>query len=497
MNTPMKTLLAAGIGGALVAIGAAGGLWWAGRPVQPAAEAAHAAAAAPSAGERRVLYWYDPMVPTQKFDKPGKSPFMDMELVPRYADGETGADANVVKIDPAVVQNLGVRVAAVKKAPVKTRVDATGLVGFNERDVTVVQARATGYVESVAPLAPGDVIRAGAVLAELLVPEWAGVQQEFLSLRVAGDAGLVAAARERMRLAGMPEAMVREVESTGRPQARVTIAAPRGGVVQELGVRAGMTLMAGQTVAQINGIDRVWLEVAVPEALAAGVRVGQPAQARLAALPGQTLDGRVTALLPSLNEAARTLRVRVELPNPGLRLRPGLSAQVTLEGGASEPALRVPSEAVIRTGRRALVIVAEDGGRFRPVEVATGAEVDGDTVVTRGLSEGQNVVASGQFLIDSEASLRGIIARAASQPAAAPAALHEADARIEEISPTQALIEHNDFPTLGMRGMTMAFRLARPELAQGLKPGDKVRVGLRQTDTGLVIESLKKQGGAS
>jgi Cu(I)/Ag(I) efflux system membrane fusion protein len=295
----------------------------------------------------------------------------------------------------------------------------------------------------------------------------------------------------------MPEAMVREVESTGRPQARVTIAAPRGGVVQELGVRAGMTLMAGQTVAQINGIDRVWLEVAVPEALAAGVRVGQPAQARLAALSGQTLDGRVTALLPSLNEAARTLRVRVELPNPGLRLRPGLSAQVTLEGGASEPALRVPSEAVIRTGRRALVIVAEDGGRFRPVEVATGAEVDGDTVVTRGLSEGQNVVTSGQFLIDSEASLRGIIARAASQPAAAPAALHEADARIEEISPTQALIEHNDFPTLGMRGMTMAFRLARPELAQGLKPGDKVRVGLRQTDTGLVIETLKKQGGAS
>jgi Cu(I)/Ag(I) efflux system membrane fusion protein len=267
-------------------------------------------------------------------------------------------------------------------------------------------------------------------------------------------------------------------------------------VIQELGVRAGMTLMAGQTVAQVNGLDRVWLDVAVPEALAAGVKVGQPAQARLAAMPGERLSGRVTALLPALNEAARTLRVRVELPNPGLKLRPGLSAQVSLEGAAGQAVLRVPSEAVIRTGRRSLVLVAEDGGRFRPVEVVIGPDIDGDTVVTQGLSEGQRVVASGQFLIDSEASLRGLIARAASQPAAA-SALHEADATIEDILPDGVLIDHGPFPTLAMQGMTMLFPLARPDVAQGLKAGDKVRVGLRQTDTGLVIERLQKKGGNS
>ena len=161
-------------------------------------------------GERKVLYWYDPMVPDQKFDRPGKSPFMDMDLVPRYADeaSETGAG---VRIDPALVQSLGARFATVRRGMLEGDVAATAVVEFNDRDVAVVQARASGFVERVYDRAPGDVIRAGAPLADLLVPEWGGAQIEYLAVRRTADAPLIAAARQRLILLGMPESLVSTV----------------------------------------------------------------------------------------------------------------------------------------------------------------------------------------------------------------------------------------------------------------------------------------------
>jgi len=487
-QTIKKTLLGLLAVLALLAAGAAGGWWWATRH----APVADTQATAPAQDGRAVLYWYDPMVPTQKFDKPGKSPFMDMELVPKYAD--EGGDAATVKISPGVSQNLGVRLATVTRASLGTDVTATGVVGFNEREVAIVQARSGGFVERVAKLAPNDVIGAGAFIAELLVPEWTALQEEYLALKALGDPSLEAAARARMHLGGMPESLIREVAASGRIRNRIAITAPRGGVIQELDVRPGMTLMAGQTLARINGIGTVWLDVAVPEARAGEVRIGQAAEANFAAFPGEPVRGRVTALLPALDEAARTLRVRVELPNRDGRLRPGLTAQVSLKGTGGESALRVPTEAVIRTGRRALVIVAEAEGRYQPVEVTPGREVGNDTVILSGLDEGQQIVASGQFLIDSEASLLGIETRSSGKAGATPAALHEADAVIDAISASTVTLTHGPFKTLAMPGMTMEFPLARPQLAKGLKAGDRVRVGARETDEGLLIEKLDKSG---
>lgn len=472
----------------LLAAGVAAGLWWAGR--SHALLAMESTDAATHDG-RTVLYWYDPMVPQHKFDKPGKSPFMDMDLVPKYADA--GGDASSVKIDPAVVQNLGMRLAVVTRASMATEVQATGNVGFNERDVAIVQARSGGFVERVAPLAPNDVVRSGAFIAELLVPEWAALQQEYLALKAIGDPTLVEAARERMRLGGMPEHLIRGIATSGKVRNRIAITAPRGGVIQTLDVRPGMTVMAGQTLASINGIGTVWLDVAVPEASAGSVRVGQTVEAGFAAFPGKTITGRVTALLPTLNDATRALRVRVELPNKDGRLRPGLTAQVSLKGAAGEPALMVPTEAVIRTGRRVIVMLAEAEGRFRPVEVTLGAESGDNTVILSGLDEGQKVVASGQFLLDSEASLQGITARGAG--VSAPVALHEADAVIEDISSTDVMLAHGPFKTMPMAAMTMEFPLASPKLAQGLKVGDRVRVGIRETGEGLLVEKLDKTGG--
>lgn len=404
MNTPrgFKLFKQAALLLAVAALAAGSGAWWARRDVAPEHGAENSA-------EKKPLYWYDPMVPQQHFDAPGKSPFMDMQLVPKYADAGSNAENGnaTLKIDPAVAQNLGMRLATVTRGTLASEILASGVLTFNERDVAIVQTRSGGFVERVFARAPGDVIAVGAPLALVMIPEWASAQHEFLALLALNDASLIEAARARLRLTGMPEAQIRRVEQTRQIQASTTISSPIGGVIQTLDVRAGMTLAGGQTLARINGLGTVWLDVAVPETQAGSVRVGQNVAAELPAYPGETFGGKVSAILPEASLDTRSLRVRVELPNHKARLKPGLTAQVRI-AGASQSALRVPSEALIRTGKRVLVMLAEDGGRYRPVEVRVGMESGEFTAILDGLEEDQKVVASGQFLLDSEASLRGL-----------------------------------------------------------------------------------------
>jgi Cu(I)/Ag(I) efflux system membrane fusion protein len=395
------------IAGIALLVGGAGGYWVADLRKSAAPEMS-AAPNMNASAERQALYWYDPMYPQQKFDKPGKSPFMDMQLVPQYASGSD--DRATISVDPAVMQNLGMRVATVSRSVFQTSLDVSAIVAFNERDVAVIQARTAGFVERVYALAPGDVLKANAPLADILVPEWAAAQTEFLALKRIGDKGLLDAARQRLRLTGMPSALIAQVERGGKVQPYLTLTSPIGGVLQELNVRLGMSVAAGETLARVNGLGSVWLAMAVPEAQAASIAVGQAVVARLPAFPGRPFEGEVSAILPQTNADSRTVRVRVELPNPDQRLRPGLTAHVTLNQRSADSVLSVPSEAVIRTGRRSLVMVAEDAGRYRPVEVQTGQESAGNTEIIKGLEEGQKVVTSGQFLLDSEASLKGIVA---------------------------------------------------------------------------------------
>ena len=409
----------------LLAIGVAlgwGGAWWrsgaqhtgAGTAAQPAMTVASAPA------ERKVLYWYDPMVPMQKFDKPGKSPFMDMQLVARYADeGEVAAgDTAGLAVSTQAQQALGLRLAVVETRPIGAVVEAVGTVQLNERDISIVQSRTAGFVERVYALAPGDVVAAGAPLVDVLNPEWLGAQQEYLAVKATNDAALTQAARQRLLLLGMPADLVDRVERSGQAVAQQTITAPAGGVISELMVRAGMMVAPGMTLARINGLGTVWLEAALPEAQAAAIQPGQAVEARFPALPGEVVKGRVAAILPEGNRESRTLRVRIELPNPRQRLKAGLFAQVSLRGPQRD-ALVVPAEAVIRTGKRTLVYLSEQPGRFRPVEVEIGEQVGDRIVIRSGLAAGQQVVASGQFLVDSEASLQGVLARAPTGSAAA------------------------------------------------------------------------------
>ena len=507
-NPSSTKTLAAGAVLLLVGLGAGWALsqWLSGGG--RAAAPATAAATAASAPERRVLYWYDPMVPTQRFDKPGKSPFMEMQLVPRYAD-EAGADAgSAVAVSPQAVQSLGLRVATAEKRVLQAAVDAVGTVGLNERDVSIVQARANGFVERVHPRAPGDVIPAGAPLAEVLHPDWLAAQREYLAVRATGDAVLAQAARSRLTLLGMPAALIERVDASGQPQGVTTIVAPSGGLIAELMVRQGMTVAAGMTLARINGLGTVWVEAAVPEALGAAVVTGQPAELRLVAFPGEVLRGKVAAVLPEASRDTRTLRVRVEVPNRGGRLRAGMFGQVRLLGaGQGTEVVTVPSEAVIRTGRRALVYVVDAPGRYRPVEMELGAEVDGRVAVLKGVEAGQQVVASGQFLIDSEASLQGLTARAPAEAAATTAAAASAQqgptgefttrGRVIELDAAAITLEHEAVPALKWPAMTMPFQLARPDLARGVKAGDAVRFRFRQKGDEHVVTAIDREPAAT
>ncbi len=372
----------------------------------------------------KILFYQDPMVPGTKFDKPGKSPFMDMMLSPVYGDGSGATDQGKVSVSARTQQNLGVRTAPVTEGVLSPQVAAVGSIAFNERDLALVQARATAYVERLHVRATLDPVVKGQPLAELFIPDWIAAQEEFLSVRrMQGTdlASLVDGARQRMRLVGMSEAQIALVERSGQTQARITLAAPIAGVVTELLAREGMTVVVGSTLFRINGLGTVWANAEVPESQAVLLRPGTRVQARSPSAPGMVFNGKVQAILPDVNPATRTLKARLELANPGQRLVPGMFVQMQFLGMAGKKALLVPTEAVIQTGKRSVVMLSEPDGRFRPVDVETGLESEGLTEIRRGLQAGQRVVVSSQFLIDSESSLKGVEARLNEAPAVAPA----------------------------------------------------------------------------
>jgi Cu(I)/Ag(I) efflux system membrane fusion protein len=367
-----------------------------------------------NSSSRKVLYWYDPMVPQEKYDHNGLSS-MGMQTVPKYADEGGGEGAqNTVRIDPDRMQNLGIRIATATMGQISARLDVPGTIDFNQRNVAVVQARASGFVQRVYGRAPGDIVGRDAPIVDLLAPEWTGAQREFLAVR-GYKASLTEASRQRMRLLGMPEKLISRVERTGRVSPTTTVTTPVGGAIQTLDARAGMTVSMGQTLAQVTSLDTVWLNGAVPEAQAGEIRLGQWASANIAAFPGMSFGGRVVAVLPTAQSETRTITFRIELSNPRLLLRPGMFATVHLDQ-AGHTSLLVPSESVIRTGKRTLVILALLKGRYQPAEVNVGREENGQTEILAGLSEGEKVVTSGQFLIDSEATLTGIPVRKIGAP---------------------------------------------------------------------------------
>nr|ACB13009.1 HlyD [Hydrogenophaga sp. PL2G6] len=451
---------------------------------------------------RRILSYHDPMVPGKNFDAPAKSPFMDMMLVPRYA-GTDAADASSVTVSPRIQQNLGLRTAPVVEGSLASEVTAVGNVAWNERERVEVSSRAMGFVEKLHVKATFDRVGAGAPLADLYVPEWVAAQEEYLALaRLEGEgvAPLKDAARQRMRQAGMTPAHIQRVASSGAVQPRLTLTAPLTGIVSELMVREGATVAPGMALMRLQGTRMVWAEGAVPESQAALIGPGTRVRTTSPGAPGENFEGRVQALLPEVDPVTRTVRARVELANPQGRLVPGMQVSMRLSPGTGPATLLVPSDAIIQTGRRSVVMLAEDAGRFRPVEVVRGNEANGQTEVKAGLKAGQRVVLSGQFLIDSEASLRGLEARLNQEPSAAAAQpRYTTDAVIDVLTGDTVTLTHPPIPALKWPEMQMDFRLPPKERQpRRMEVGDRLQIEFEMQDgdvpqiTGLKVMPPEK-----
>lgn len=462
---------------------------------------------------KKVKYWYDPMVPNQKFDKPGKSPFMDMQLVPKYA-GE-GGNASVVTIPAVTQQNLGIRIVPVSKSQFGTELSAVGRIEADERRIFAVQTRAPGFVERLYVRAVGDLVNKGQKIAELYAPDLLSAQKEYLALQdmegVDDIHALKQAARSRLKLLGMTDTEINAITKSSHAQSRIGIYSPTSGVVTEIGAREGAQLMSGSTLILISDLSKVWLIAEIPEREAGRIEPGTEAVVELQSRQDEPVAGKVSYIYPTLNETTRTLRVRIELANPKGRLSPGMFANISFKQSIQE-ALAVPTESIIATGRRKVVIVKNEQG-FRPVEIETGLEGNGMTQVVKGLAAGEQIVVSGQFLIDSEASLSGVLARLSLQDQSTPAAGEMAGMQMQS-SPTAAkmpkgtgkvvqidnktseiTLAHSPIPEIGWPSMTMAFKVKDAKQLQALKSGDQVEFSLKSEDGGdeYRIEHIQKQ----
>lgn len=397
---------------ALVSVSAATAYWLGANSRQSAAPIDK-----PASVEAEVIYWYDPMVPDQHFDKPGKSPFMDMQLVPKYAGSD---DAATIKVSSITQQNLGLRTAVVEVGMLGSSLRVPGSIDWDRRLSREISARVDGIVDKLYVAAPYESVRKGQPLIELIAPAWNAAAQEYLALEKSqsDDArALRSAARSRLRVLGMDDAQIRNLRGG---KVSIIVRAPVDGVIGALTIREGQSVQAGMSLMTINGLDTVWAEAAIPQAQSIGVRAGMAVETRVSAFPGELFAGKVESLLADIDTGTRTRRARIVIDNPDHRLAPGMFVELAFSAteGAAHPL--IPDSALIATGNDARVIIATGQGSFAPVRVVAGRSASGQTEILKGLVGGERVVVSGQFLIDSEASLSGALDRLEEPQSTAP-----------------------------------------------------------------------------
>lgn len=484
----------------LVAVAVISGLtgYLLGRPAPHATSAL--ATDVPAENSRKVLYWYDPMSPGQRFDKPGKSPFMDMELVPRYA-GETEEDGGVT-ISARQQQNLGVRTAPAEMRALNYRLAGYGTVATDERGVQVIAARANGIIEQLYVRADQQPVTKNQPLAQLWVPDWSAAQQEYLAIRQLGDSSLTAAARQRLQLQFMPEEVIRSVEKSGQPQTRVTLRSPADGYVSKLDIRAGSQVTATQSLFELASLDPVWIVVDYPQSQASLVSIGSGISATTASWPGETFHGKVSELLPNMDLTTRTLKARIVLENPQHKLKPGMYLNVqSAQSDNLESVLAIPQEALLMTGNRNRVLLAQGNGHFKPVEVSAGQTQDGWVEIKSGLSSGQRVVTSGQFLIDSEASLQSALPQMDDLPetpdpvmdnsTATPVDIYSVQGEVNAINGATITLSHGPIAALKWGAMTMDFLLPPGDLSPEIRVGSQVNFTFTLSDERAQIRHIK------
>jgi multidrug efflux pump subunit AcrA (membrane-fusion protein) len=394
------------------------------RPIAtPAAAAAASATPVAEIGGRKVLYWYDPMAPGSHFDKPGKSPFMDMELIPKYADDgpatASGAAAPSVSLSAAAIRATGVATVPVSRQELSDEIRAVGTIDADETKLERVAARVSGRVERLYANYTGQAVRRGAPLFDLYSPDLVATQREYLlaieNRRLLADASpeagqsarhLLDAARDRLRLWGISADQIRALERTGRPDHTLTYRSPISGTVVQKNVIEGQYVQEGTDLYLLADLSSVWLVAQVYEFELGRLRVGQSVTATVSALPGAELKGRVVFIEPTLDRESRTARVRIALPNPRGELKPGMFGDARLAVPLGQ-GLSVPRTAVIDTGTRQVVYVETAPATFTARDVKLGGAAGDRREILEGLREGEKVVAVANFFVDSQAQLAG------------------------------------------------------------------------------------------
>lgn len=448
--------------------------------------------------EREILYWVAPMDPNYRRDQPGKSP-MGMDLVPVYAD-EAGGSGDVVSIDPVTVQNLGVRTAPVERGKLWRRIETVGYVAFDERKLSHVHLRTDGWIEKLNVKSDGERVKEGDVLFELYSRELVNAQEEYIQALSGKNDYLKRASRERLDALGMSKDQIKEVARTRRATQRIRVLASQDGIVHGLNAREGMYVRPKMEIMTLADLSSIWLLVDVFERQADWVAVGQPTEVRLSYLPGRIWGGDVEFVYPTIDPQTRTLRVRLLFNNADEALKPDMYADVRIFAGPKSDVLSIPREALITTGESERVILALGEGKFSAREVVAGMESGDRVEIVEGITEGEDVVTSGQFLIDSEASLKASFSRMGSgenndtsdkpeQAVSGMGTVNEVFADSRKLN-----ISHNPIEALGWPEMTMDFGLSENAVLEGVEAGATIHFTLLKDESGSYrIDSIHVQ----
>ncbi|MEH6560801.1 MAG: efflux RND transporter periplasmic adaptor subunit [Marinobacter sp.] len=485
---------------ALVAIAFIAG--WLSRPyVLPEVSGTAMNVSSELAGKEAPLYWVAPMDPNYRRDKPGQSP-MGMDLVPVYDDNSVDNEDGGVSINSQIRANLGVKTGAVTRGAVAVPVSTVGYVTDNEDQLTLVHSRISGWVEMLHVKSVGESVEKSEPLFEIYSPELVNAQQEFLlALRV--SSGPVAeASGNKLRALGMTDAQIASLKKNGKALQRITMFAPSSGYVTSLNARAGMYIRPDTEIMAIGSRDSVWIIAEFFERQAGLVKAGQTVRFTTPALPNTEWQGTIDYVYPELDPRTRSLQARIRVPNTEGTLRPNMFVQLTMDAPIGENLLTVPRSALIQRTNSQHVLVAEGDGYFRPAPVRIGQEVGNRMVIIDGLNEGQRVVTSAQFLIDSETNLDEALLRFESGQTSASSGIENAAAaglitgvgRISELDlgseSASITLNHGPITELSWPAMTMAFGLSESVSTDGLAIDQEVTFRFRETPEGYVIEGL-------
>ncbi|MBI5473563.1 MAG: efflux RND transporter periplasmic adaptor subunit [Ignavibacteriae bacterium] len=361
---------------------------------------------------KRILYYRDPMDPTMRSDKPGKSP-MGMDMVPVY-EGEEGGG---IKIDPTTVQNIGVRYETAQRRNLSKTIRTVGKVDYDERKLFYVNTKISGWIDKLYADYTGKFVRKGDRLLEIYSPELVSAEEEYIiALKYknadstqTGEQELYRRAHRKLMYWDISHEQIQRLEATRQPEKTMALVAPATGVIVEKNVLQGGNIMAGTNLYKIADLSTVWVNAEVYEYEVPFIKVGQRAAVTLAYIPGKVIAGRVSYIYPYLNPDTRTVRVRVEIPNPNFALKPEMFATVELQSPVTITAVAVPEQAVIHSGERNVVVLSRGDGRFESRDVKLGVLADGYYQVVDGVQEGEKIVVSSQFLLDSESNLKSAL----------------------------------------------------------------------------------------